>query len=245
MVTCQSSYVTCTTSRLGPLRRILLKENKLAAKMLLQVALVLLGVILADAVPAFQDGLQTKHSHVVPTYFRRQNKDGSLINSQGPNFAEGISRPIIDEISASDLKSASLKVHPFVVENGATVTVSWSGISNPTEKDWIAILCPWNDKSELRLDHFFVSSSPTWKEGHGSQEVHVFNLRSQCEFRYFRNKGESRLVARSNVLGFEMGEKASLQGRIALTGDPSQMRVMWTAAKGNKLLCTWQKNQKM
>eukprot|EP00794_Sanderia_malayensis_P005168 gene5168-5820_t len=204
---------------------------------MLRVAVTfLLGTILCDAAPVNLNAKKPGHSHVVPTYFRRQFADGKLIDSQGPDYAKGISTPIIDEISFADLESsASIKIHPFVVENGAKVTVSWNGVLNPTRNDWIAIACPRNEKSERRLDHFFVSASPTWQDGRGSQEVHVFNLRQKCEFRYFRNgAANSRLVARSNVLGFENGDKAPLQGRIALTGDPTEMRVMWTAAKVEK-----------
>ncbi len=215
---------------------LLLVGENLSLVMMLQVLSLVLSLVLCNAAPTIIKGPQSKHAHVVPTYFRRQYPDGKLINSQGPDFAKGLANPLVDEIFADDFKSASIKVHPFVVENGAKVTVTWNGIINPTKMDWIAIVCPWNDKSERRLDHFFVTESPTWKSGHGSHEVHVFNMRNQCEFRYFRNGAESRLVARSNVLGFEMGDKAPLQGRIAVTGDPTEMRVMWTAAKGILLL---------
>ena len=186
-------------------------------------------LILTEAVPVFVS--KPKHGHVVPTYFRRQDKNGKLINSQGSEYGQDISLPIDEEISESDLQTAALKVHPFAVKNGDMVTVSWSGISNPSGNDWIAIICPWNDKIERRLDHFYVSSCPTWKLGYGSQKVHVYNMRSQCEFRYFRNNANSKLVAVSNILGFQFGAKAPLQGRIALTGNPTEMRVMWTAAK--------------
>ena len=192
------------------------------------------------AVPRpFKHNLEVKstaHSHTVPTYFRRLDKNGHLINRDSPKYGQEIHLPIIEEISKYDKNHAVLKVKPLIVKNGEIVTVSWGGIWEPNAKDWIALLCPRMDKIKNKLDHFFVDVSPTWHKGYGSHNVHVFNMRENCEFRYFRNgRHSSRLVARSNKIGFEFGALAPLQGRIALTGNPSEMRVMWTAAKCKSL----------
>lgn len=174
----------------------------------------------------------TKHAHTVPTYFRRQDQDGHLINRDSSEYGKEINLPIIEEISPSDQQNAALKVKPYIIENGDIVSVFWSGVAKPNAKDWIALLCPHTDKVKKQLDHFFVDESPTWYKGYGTHKVHLFNMREDCEFRYFRNgRDSSKLVARSNKVGFKFGADAPLQGRIALTGDPSEMRVMWTAAK--------------
>ena len=178
----------------------------------------------------------TAHSHTLPTYFRRMDRNGHLIDRESPEYGQDIHFPIIEEISRYDKSHAVLKVKPLIVKNGEIVTVSWGGVWKPTAKDWIALLCPRMEKIKYKLDHFFVDVSPTWHKGYGSHNVHVFNMRENCEFRYFRNdKHSSRLVARSNKIGFEFGALAPLQGRIALTGNPTEMRVMWTAAKCKSL----------
>ena len=195
------------------------------------ICLPLLGLIMCvNALPT-KPHKKGGHAHTVPTYFRRQDSKGHLISRHGPEYGKLISKPISEDILDFDLNNAALKVKPLVVKNGQEVTVQWSGVSNPNQKDWIAIVCPHYDKIDRKLDHFFVDVSPSWMYGHGSHKVHVFNLRNDCEFRYFRNAGHSRLVARSNKIGFEFGADAPLQGRIAVTGDPTQMRIMWTAAK--------------
>ena len=174
----------------------------------------------------------TNHAHTVPTYFRRLDGNGHLISRNSPKYGQEINLPIVEEISKHDLGNAVLKVKPFIVKNGEIVTVSWRGVENPNAKDWIALVCPHGDKIQNQVDHFFVDESPTWKYGFGSHNVHLFNLRNDCQFRYFRNERDSsKLVARSNKIGFEFGGDAPLQGRLALTGKASEMRVMWTAAK--------------
>ena len=172
-----------------------------------------------------------KHVHTVPTYFRRQGSDGQLMSRQSPQYGEEISHPIVEEISKYDKKKAVLKAKPLIVKNGDEVTVSWYGVSKANAKDWIALVCPHKEKIERQLDHFFVDETDTWEQGFGSHKVHVFNMRNDCQFRYFRNRKGSTLVARSNKIGFELGGDAPLQGRLAVTGKSTEMRVMWTAAK--------------
>eukprot|EP00795_Rhopilema_esculentum_P005456 gene5456-632_t len=178
----------------------------------------------------------TKHAHVVPTYFRRQDKDGNLINKDGPDYGREINHPIIEKISSYDLQHSVLTVRPSFLKSGERVTVSWSGIAKPNAKDWIALLCPPNDNIKRHLDHFFVDVTSTWNLGYGSHSVRLYNLRDDCEFRYFRNYGKSTLTARSNKVSFQFGVNAPLQGRLALTGNPAEMRVMWTSSLSKRIV---------
>jgi len=75
-----------------------------------------------------------------------------------------------------------------------------------------------------------------WLEGYGSRTVKLFNLRTECEFRYYRNEvgGEyTALVARSNLVTFKGGPDQPQHGHLSLTNDPSQMRVMWISGNGD------------
>lgn len=207
-------------------------DSKMVFKSLQFLSLLTLAVAIPRPAEHY-DGMKKKgHAHTVPTYFRRQDENGNLISRNSPAYGKEITLPIVEEIAKDDRLNAALKVKPFIVENGEIVTVSWRGVTRPNAKDWIALLCPYGDKVDRQLDHFFADESPTWHKGYGSHKVHVFNMREDCELRYFRNDGlSSKLVARSNKLGFELGGDAPLQGRLALTGKPTEMRVMWTAAK--------------
>ncbi|KAJ7315654.1 hypothetical protein OS493_038408, partial [Desmophyllum pertusum] len=123
----------------------------------------------------------------------------------------------------------TLKVTPSLVENGATVNVSWSGIPRPNKTDFIAFYCPENDQSDHYLDYFYVTESASYASGYGWNQVAVYNMRTSCQFRYYQKSYIH--VATSNLLEFKGGIDVPLQGHIALTGDPSQMRVMWVSVQ--------------
>ena len=174
-----------------------------------------------------------KPHHPTPSYFRWTDKDGNFVDRASPEYDSKIPQPMVIRISKLDAETASLKVTPLVVDNEGTITVSWSGVQGPVKKDFIALYCPKDDKPQHYLDYFFVSSkSSTWSKGYGSVQLTVYNMRTQCQFMYYRANEYSQLVAKSNELQFTGGPAQPLQGRLALTGNPSQMRVMWTSAEG-------------
>ena len=70
--------------------------------------------------------------------------------------------------------------------------------------------------------------SPTYAEGYGSLQFVLHNLRTDCEFRYYQNSTYTTLLAVSNKVTFRGGKSEPLQGHLALTEDPTQMRVSWT-----------------
>ena len=180
------------------------------------VSCLLLGFLSAEA----------KRGHPVPTYFRRVNSDGFMLDVRDAQNRINFVHPIQKYFTVD----AILKVSPSLVENGATVNVSWSGIPKPNKTDFIALYCPKDDISSHYLDNFYVTSSSTYASGYGSNQVVVYNLRTSCEFRYYQ-KGYIH-VATSNLLDFKGGIYSPLQGHIALTGDPTQMRVMWVSGTG-------------
>lgn len=190
-----------------------------------------MAVVYAIVISCFLLGLssvEAKRGHPVPTYFRRIDSDGSMLNvgdlRNHINFTYPIQRHFTND--------ATLKVTPELVENGARVNVSWSGIPKPNGTDFIALYCPKDDDPSHYLDLFYVTESSTYSSGHGWYQVVVYNLRTSCEFRYYQ-MGYLH-VATSNLLEFKGGIYTPLQGHIALTGDPTQMRVMWVSGTGKK-----------
>ncbi|KAJ7392369.1 hypothetical protein OS493_012029 [Desmophyllum pertusum] len=89
------------------------------------------------------------------------------------------------------------------------------------------VLLPENDQSDHYLDYFYVTESASYASEYGWNQVAVYNMRTSCQFRYYQKSYIH--VSTSNLLEFKGGIDVPLQGHIALTGDPSQMRVMWVS----------------
>jgi len=161
----------------------------------------------------------------VPTYFLRVHSNGSYVDQNHPStrltFLEN-ARQVPTKIADPE---ATLKVSSSLITNGELVTVSWSGVSSPNENDVIVLYCPPDDKPSRYLDYIHVKDYPTYKMGYGSFQVCLYNMRSDCQFRYYRPG--TVLVTLSNVVSFHGGPEEPLQGHLALTSNPSEMRVMW------------------
>lgn len=169
---------------------------------------------------------EAKRGHPLPTYFKRIDSDGFMLDVRDQRNRINFMHPIQKYFTAD----ATLKVSPSLVENGATVNVSWSGIPKPNKTDFIAFYCPKDDISSHYLDYIYATESSTYASGYGWIQVVVYNLRTSCEFRYYQKPYIH--LATSNLLEFKGGIYAPLQGHIALTGDPTQMRVMWVSGTG-------------
>ena len=136
---------------------------------------------------------------------------------------------------------ANLTIYPSLIKNNQNVRVAWDGVANPTAKDIIALYCPEYSKDNEYIDYFNADVSPTYAKGYGKHSVQLINFRTNCEMRYFGNfsKEHQELVATSNIVKFEGGPEQPLQVHLALTGNPSEMRVMWVSGTGI-LTQTWE-----
>lgn len=175
----------------------------------------------------------------VATYFLRRHSNGSLVDQNHPDTRLKFLNDARKVSTRVSQPKAALSVSPSLIANGGLVTVSWSGIQTPTEKDAIVLYCPTDEKPAKYLDYIHVKDYPTYKMGYGSFDVRLYNMRSDCQFRYYRPGTE--LVALSNVIKFNGGPEEPLQGHLALTSDPSEMRVMWVSgasklSKSKKIL---------
>ena len=132
-------------------------------------------------------------------------------------------------VDLTETSGVSLKADPPLVENGGKVTVTWSNVPDESTDaiyyDQIRLYCPSNGEAQAYLDYWLV----TGVKGFGSGNVPLYNMRVDCEFRYFRSSGhKSELLAISNKVSFVNGKEATLHGHLALTGKATQMRVHWT-----------------
>ena len=128
---------------------------------------------------------------------------------------------------------SSLSVDPLLVENGQTVTVKWINIPPQKNSPWLGLYCPATSHSDNFIDYWFVkelSSTPD----HGIANVTLYNIREDCQFRFFLNDTYAELIAESDVVKFVGGKGAPLHGHLALTGKANEMRVMWTSGTNQK-----------
>ena len=178
--------------------------------------------------------ITAKHYHPIPTYFQRLDEHGNLIDRASPDFnAEIESKPRINRISREDAASIRLETWPVAVKNGEKLTIIWTGVKNPQPKDYIAHYCPYYDDDNHYLDYVTVKDVPGWENGTGHYDLTVYNMRETCIFKFYREKNESYVLAAiSNKVYFaDGGPYAPLQGHIAMTNVPTEMRVMWTSGE--------------
>ena len=178
--------------------------------------------------------IQGKHV-LVPTYFARKYKNGSYIDATiKSNWFQIKLRPSSKLLKLGQNSNASLTVGPIPVKNAKFVKVTWKGVQNPNAKDFIALYCPETSKENYYLDLFNVDESKTYNHGYGEYSVQLYNIRTNCEMRYFRyvSKDHQEFVTKSYTITFEGGPEMPLQIHLALTGDPTQMRVMWVSGTG-------------
>ena len=136
-------------------------------------------------------------------------------------------------VGHSQFRGAEVSVLPSIVENGGTVTLEWKNIPDPSlrkkQSDWIGLFCPSSSPSNRYVDYWHVSELITdYPTSNGKANLILYNVRTDCQFRYFTNASSVELVAVSNKVTFVDGSEAPLHGHLALTGDASEMRLHWT-----------------
>ena len=140
--------------------------------------------------------------------------------------------PIAVIDSRQRYKGAILSALPALIENGEAVRLEWRNIPGPSRRknsDWIGLFCPSSSPSNRYIDYWPVSDLMTdYPSSHGEANLVLYNVRTDCEFRYFTNDSYVEMVAVSNKVTFVDGAEAPLHVHLALTGDASEMRVQWT-----------------
>jgi hypothetical protein len=213
----------------GIIRRHVL--NQIMAKYTINTAIFLVTFILNV------HETESRENELVPTYFARKYKNGSYIDATIKSNWLKITRQPSSMLLQTE-SDESLDVKPSIVQNGQYVNVTWKGIQNASHEDFIALYCPEKSKDNDYLDFFNVDESPTYSQGYGEYSVQLYNVRTNCEMRYFRqniSKHYQEFAARSNIVLFEGGPEMPLQIHLALTGNPTEMRVMWVSAGTGKL----------
>lgn len=124
----------------------------------------------------------------------------------------------------------TVTVTPDRVKNGDFVTVSWSGVTSPSDGDWIGVYSP---STTNMLKHFpikfqFCNHSVTHPAtGAGSLGFQLLNLRADYVMSFMRGGIKTPVVAAvSNTVTFAE-YSLPFQVHLALTKDTRFMKVMW------------------
>ena len=141
--------------------------------------------------------------------------------------------PLAAVDSRERYSDAALSALPSVIENGESVTLEWKNIPDPSQRkdksDWIALFCPSSSPSNRYIDYWSASDLTTdYLASNGRVNIILYNVRTDCQFRYFTNDSYVELVAVSNKVTFVDGIEAPLHAHLALTGHASEMRLQWT-----------------
>lgn len=109
------------------------------------------------------------------------------------------------------------------------VTATWSGHSAPSALDVIGIYVPADAHDSDPIGWLNVTSSPTWRQGHGSVATPLVNMRQPYSLRYINGDG-SRFSAPATVAFASYDEPTGVH--LALGDTAGSMVVMWTSRSG-------------
>eukprot|EP01118_Nematostelium_gracile_P011152 TRINITY_DN391_c0_g1_i1.p1 TRINITY_DN391_c0_g1~~TRINITY_DN391_c0_g1_i1.p1 ORF type:complete len:546 (-),score=112.39 TRINITY_DN391_c0_g1_i1:21-1658(-) len=124
--------------------------------------------------------------------------------------------------------AVQLTASPNWIEDVENITVSWSGITNPTSNDWIGLFSPTNSDDEGFIGYLSSNQSVGWQSGTGSVVFELMNMRQPYQFRYIRENittGANITLATSNFVN--VSADVPMQIHLQFTEDPMEMRVMW------------------
>lgn len=130
----------------------------------------------------------------------------------------------------------SLTVQPALLPNGGVATVRWDGSGSEVSLDVLALYCPPDAPLQRFIDFWWLKRGdlhcPTCTGKTGGVRLALYNVREACQFRLLSaapGSHQSDLLAVSNRVEFVGGSHAPLHAHLALTSNPTQMRVQWTS----------------
>ncbi len=109
---------------------------------------------------------------------RLRKSDSEAVRFPPLEFADGDSSPAAAADSEEDV-TITVTPSTFCIRNG-TLSVSWSGVINPTANDSIVVYSPPTDRpTELDyLDFIHVSEVIGWKTGAAAVNFTIVNMRT-------------------------------------------------------------------
>jgi len=173
------------------------------------------------------------------------------VNGHGNHFEQPLSQINVGKVrslSLSEMRvsTVQIKATPTLLSHTQdTVTVSWSGVQQPNNSDWIGVYSPSdvNRTMTAPVKYRWANTSSTHlSTGSGSVQFNLINGRGNYSFTFFQNGYTSPIsVATSNIVEFE-NYNEPLQGRLSMTTKPDQMRVIWTTRDLGRPQVKWGKS---
>eukprot|EP00898_Chlorokybus_atmophyticus_P002942 jgi/Chlat1/3649/Chrsp238S00262 len=193
--------------------------------------LVLLSLLIARAVC---------HVDVVPTFLhRRDYTTGRRIDASELERRRLHSYQVATagrNLLQRNLDYASLWANTTSIGNGEVVQLQWTWNPISTKAAWIGIYSPPSAEPSDYLDYIDIPA------GLGTASFRLFDMRADYAFRMWGWDGEEgaevpagnsfKLLAESQTVSFK--SQAPMHGHLGLTGDPTEMRVIFTSGSDNK-----------
>ncbi|XP_064391303.1 uncharacterized protein LOC135339110 [Halichondria panicea] len=124
-----------------------------------------------------------------------------------------------------------LTVSPLLVANGGEVTVQWNNLHHHAYNSWIGLYCPARSSHFNTIDFWWIKDLVNNTLTDISVRFTLYNVRNDCQFRYFVNDTATKLVAVSSKIHFIDAQNSHLHIHLALTKKHNEMRVQWTTGK--------------
>jgi hypothetical protein len=156
-----------------------------------------------------------KHHHPRISYFRRREANGEYSEVYPDE------RPIRTELN----NAVTLTVTPStpLVGSELEITLTWSGVPYPTNKDWFGFYSPVDANAHNYLDYQWNTAGTS----SGSIKFLMTNMRSNFQFRYIANDTAYVVLAESPVGTWAAGQ--AIQVHVSRTLDASQMLASWNS----------------
>ncbi|EGG14718.1 hypothetical protein DFA_10978 [Cavenderia fasciculata] len=130
--------------------------------------------------------------------------------------------------------------------SGDNISIFWKGINNASINDMIAIYYPPNSNILMPIGFIMCSDSVSWKEGYGSVEIPLVNVRDTYVFRLWIQNQQPQiqpvlqydnatlsLVATSNNVTFQNPFEPT-KVYTSLTNSSSEIRIMWISGTNDQ-----------
>lgn len=93
-----------------------------------------------------------------------------------------------DDVKMEEVKGPEIRFSKTILSNGEVVRIEWSGVTEVTPLDFIALYTPPGAANHDYLEMHNVTESSTWRLGRGSIPIKLYNHRKEggYELRYFR-----------------------------------------------------------
>jgi hypothetical protein len=127
--------------------------------------------------------------------------------------------------------AASLNCKPGNIQVASDVEISWSDVENPAGDDFIGVYSPPDAEKWYPLTRIYANETYTYQKGYGSWTFSLLNMRQPYEIRYYPGADDSERAASCTIT---VDPTQPSQVHLALTGNPAEMRVMWTSGSSAK-----------